>query len=121
VPVLRLDQADVGAGLREERQHRPIVVDQGFVDAAGEEDLLLPGARRLAELVDESDHRIEQRTTAVLADVGEGEGAGLEQEFPEVSGTPPGGVQAGHAPEAGAHQPAVAGVVQQGELLLQQR
>src|SRR6267142_4677010 len=105
VPVASLDEAHLHAGGREQRHHRAVLVDERLVNAAAEEDALAHGLRLGAVGVDELDHPVEERPAAVaLADVGESERAGLEQQPSPVPGMAPGGGEGGHRAEARAHQ-----------------
>src|SRR5262249_46404429 len=71
VAVAGLDVADLHAGLLEEGEQAAVLVDEGLVDAAGEEEALRGAPGRGAEGVHEVDDGLEERAAAAGADVGE--------------------------------------------------
>src|SRR4029434_7621061 len=79
VAVAALAEAHLHAGLLQERVHRAVVVDHRLVLAAAHVDALARTAGVVAELVDEAHDLVEERAAVVLADVGEDEGAGLQE------------------------------------------
>src|SRR2546423_3783953 len=87
VPVAGFHEADFHAGRREQRHHRAVLVDQGFVDSAAEEHPLAHRLRLFPVAVDELDDAVEERAAAVaLPDVREGEGTGLQEQSPPTPG-----------------------------------
>src|SRR6266849_9643769 len=105
VPVAGLDVADGHPGGLEHRKHGPVRDDQRLVDAAADEQPVGDPARRGPVPVHEADHRLERRPAAVVvADVGEDERAGLQQQRPVGLRVAVGGRQRGDGAEARAHQ-----------------
>src|SRR5579859_1087313 len=110
VTVACLDITHGHPGRLERRHHGPVPDDQRLVDAATDEHAVSDAARRGAVPVHEAHHRLERCTAAVIvANIGEDEGAGLQQQRPVAARIAVGSRQGGDRAEARAHQaPAVA-------------
>src|SRR5215468_4416283 len=105
VPVAGLDVADGHPGGLERRDHGPVPDDQRLVDPAADEHPVGDPPRRGAVPVDEPHHRLERRPAAVVvADVGEDEGAGLQQQRAVDARVAVRGRQRRDGAEARAHQ-----------------
>src|SRR6266487_917113 len=120
VPVPGLDVADVHPGGLECRHHGPVGHDQRLVDPAADEYPVGDLPRRRPVPVDELHHRLERRPAAVgVADVGEDERPGLQQQRAVEPRIPERGRQRCHRAEARPHQAPAGRRARQRELGLQ--